>query len=208
MALRLYRVLTTLPYALVAFAVLANAQRHGTITRKSCSDIGDVAVVRSVPPRMLRPYHYCLPPRPQKVATRLQDTQFNSTLGYYNGDRLWTDAVSRSPHHAAANIEFDARHFQNTIEDIYNLMSLTSVDTWKPLIYDTKIGKLGITPQSDWDIPFGGSFDDAGVGSYFDVYHRRECNKEQLQWVLLLFIRIRDFIGPEDEHFGAFEVRI
>jgi len=121
--------------------------------------------------------HTHLPPRSQKVATRLQDTQFNSTLGYYNGVRLWTDAVSRSPHRAAANIEFAARCFQNTIEDIYNLMSLTNVDTWKSLIYDTKIGKLGVAQQSGWDIPFGGSFGDAGVRSYLNVYHPRECNK-------------------------------
>ena len=85
--------------------------------------------------------------------------------------------MSRSPHRAVANIEFPARHFQNTIEDIYNLMSLTNVDTWKSLIYDTKIGKLGVTQQSDWDIPFDGSFDDAGVRSCLNVYHRRECNK-------------------------------
>ena len=119
---------------------------------------------------------------------------------------MWTDAVSHSPHRAAANIEFAARRFQNTIEDIYNLMSLTNVDTWKSLIYDTYIGKLAVTGQSDWDIPFHGSFDDAGVGSHFYIHHRRECNKGKLQWVLLLFMRIRDFIGPEDEHFGAFEV--
>ena len=87
-------------------------------------------------------------------------------------------------------------------------MSLTNTDTWKSLIYDTKIGKLGITQQSDWDIPFHGSFDDAGVRPYLDVHHRRESDKLQLQWVLLLFMRIRDFIGPEDEHFSAFEVWI
>ena len=201
MALRLHFVLA----AFAAVAVLANATRHGT--KRSCSDIGDVAIVRSVPSQMLCSYPYS-PPRSQKVATRLQDTQFNSTLGYYNGNRLWTDAVSHSSRHAALNTQFAARHFQNTIEDIYNLMSLKNVDTWKSLIYDTKIGNLGVTQQSDWDIPFDGSFDDAGVGSSFDVHHRRECNKGQLQWVLLLFMRIRDFIGPEDEHFGAFEVWI
>ena len=41
--------------------------------------------------------YFDLPPRSQKVATTLQTTQFNSVLGYYNGNRMWTDAVSRFP---------------------------------------------------------------------------------------------------------------
>jgi len=167
MALRLHLGLTALLCALAAVSVLANATREEI--KRSCSAIGDVAIVRSAPSRMLCSYLY-LPPRPQKVATRLQDTQFNSTLGYYNGDRLWTDAVSHSPHHAPANIEFAARLFQNTIEDIYNLMSLTNVDTWKSLIYNTKIGKLAVTGQSNWDTPFDGSFDDAGVSFHCDIF--------------------------------------
>ena len=58
-----------------------------------------------------------------------------------------------------------------------------------------------------WDLYFGGSYDDAGVGSFFDVYGRRERNEGGLQWALLLYIRIRDFIGPGDGNFQNFEVR-
>ena len=78
---------------------------------------------------------------------------------------MWTDAVSRSPHRTAAvNAEFSARRFQNTIEDIYNLMSLKNVNTWKDLIYQTQVGQMGRSHLDLWDLYFGGSYDDAGVG--------------------------------------------
>ena len=113
----------------------------------------------------------------QAVATRLQATQFNTILGFYSGNRLWTDAVSPPLYCVAANTEFTARPFQNTIEDIYNLMSLKNVNTWKDLIYQTQIGQTGRAHLNTWDLYFGGSFDDAGVGSHFGVYDRRESNK-------------------------------
>ena len=86
--------------------------------------------------------------------------------------------MSHSPHRAAANVEPTARRFQNTIEDIYNLMSLTNVDTWRDFIYQTEIGGLARSQSDNWlDGYFDGSFDDAGVGSHFGVYDHRECDK-------------------------------
>ena len=87
---------------------------------------------------------------------------------------MWTDAVSRSPLRPATNIEYAARRFQNTIEDLYNLMSLKNVNTWKDLIYQTQVGQMGRSHLNLWDLYFGGSYDDAGVGSFFDVHGRRE----------------------------------
>lgn len=113
-----------------------------------------------------------VPELSQTVATTLQSTQFNSVLGYYNGNRLWTDAVSDSPHRATANVEFFTRRFKNTVEDIYNLMSLKNVDTWKGLIYQTQVGQMGRSHLDLWDLYFGGSYDDAGVSSFFDVFGR------------------------------------
>jgi len=47
-----------------------------------------------------------------------------------------------------------------------------------------------------------------GWGSFFgDVRGHRECNQGILQWALLLYIRIRDFIGSKDGNFQNFEVR-
>ncbi|KAF9642923.1 Six-hairpin glycosidase [Thelephora ganbajun] len=100
------------------------------------------------------------------VATKLQTSHFSSALGYYEGNIEWTDA--------------------NTIEDIYNLMHLSNVSTWRDLIYQTQIGQLGLAHLDLWDFFFNGSFDDAG-------------------WTLLLFIRFRDFIGPKDGNFQYFE---
>ena len=205
MALRLYLVLTVLPYVLAALAVSVNTTRHET--KRSCSAIGDIATVRSVPSWMPRSRPN-LPPQSQAVATRLQTTQFNGVTGFYDGGSRWTDAVSHPPRHRVANIEFAVRRFQNTIEDIYNLMSLMNDNTWRDLIYQTQVGQLGVAHQNAWDSYFGGSFDDAGVGSYFDVYGRREFGEGILQWALLLYIRIRDFIGSGDGNFQNFEVRI
>lgn len=65
-------------------------------------------------------------------------------LGYYTGNTHWTDA--------------------NSIEDIYNLMSLANVDTWSNLIYESQVGIAGNAHvDSAWDLYFGGSYDDAGV---------------------------------------------
>ena len=204
MTLRFFLVLTVLAYILAAVAAPANTARRET--KRSCSTIGDIAIVRSVSSRMMRS---CLDLRSQsqKVATTLQSTQFNSALGYYNGNRMWTDAVSHSPLRSTANVEHAGHRFQNTIEDIYNLMSLKNVNTWKGLIYQTRIGQMGRSHLNLWDLYFGGSYDDAGVGSFFNVRGHRECNEGRLQWALLLFIRIRDFIGSGDGNFQNFEVR-
>ena len=56
---------------------------------------------------------------------------------------------------------------QNTIEDIYNLMFYTNTTTWNGLIYQTRVGQLGVTHLDLWDLYFGGSYDDAGVGHRF-----------------------------------------
>ena len=87
-------------------------------------------------------------------------------------------------------------------------MSLKTVNTWGGLIYQTQVGQLGLAHQNAWDSYFGGSFDDAGVGSYLDVYDHRKCNEGTPQWVLLLYIRIQDFIGSGDVNFQNFEVRV
>lgn len=68
-------------------------------------------------------------------------------------------------------------------------MSLANVDTWRDLIYQSEIGTKGKTANSDWIDPyFVGSYDDAG-------------------WVVLLFIRIRDYLGSGDANFANFDVR-
>ena len=82
---------------------------------------------------------------------------------------------------ATADIEFAVRRFQNTIEDIYNLMSLMNFDTWKGFIYETGIGKYAQEQSGSWiDRLFNGSFDDAGVGPYSNACDRRECNRVRL----------------------------
>ncbi|KAF9790435.1 Six-hairpin glycosidase [Thelephora terrestris] len=140
MALRLSLALTVLSYVVAVLSSTANYE-----TKRACSATGNLALA---------------------VATKLQSSYFNSTLGYYQGNIAWTDA--------------------NTVEDIYNLMSYTNVSTWRNLVYQTQLGQLGVTHLDLWDIFFGGSYDDAG-------------------WALLMFIRIRDFIGPADPNFQNFE---
>lgn len=140
MAPRLYLVLTIFSYVLAVFSSPAHNE-----TKRECDNTWKIA---------------------NAVATKLQTSYFNPVLGYYEGNRLWTDA--------------------NTIEDIYNLMYFTNVTTWKNLIYQTRIGQLGVTHLNLWDLVFGGSYDDAG-------------------WALLMFIRIRDYIGPGDPNFQNFE---
>ena len=57
-------------------------------------------------------------------------------------------------------------------------MSLMNFDTWKGFVYETVIGKYAQEQTGSWiEGLFDGSFDDAGVGSYVDVYDRRERNK-------------------------------
>jgi len=51
-------------------------------------------------------------------------------------------------------------------------MTLKNVNTWKDLIYKTRTGQAGVVHLGLWNLYFGGSFDDAGVGSRFDVYDR------------------------------------
>jgi len=67
--------------------------------------------------------------------------------------------------------------FQNTVEDIYNLMSLKKGTTWKDLIYQTRIGQMGLTHLGLWDFFFNGSFDDAGVSCYLNVNDLRRPNE-------------------------------
>ena len=62
--------------------------------------------------------------------------------------------------------------FQNTVEDIYNLMSLKRITTWKDLIYQTQVGRMGLTHLNLWEFFFNGSFDDAGVRCYLNVNDR------------------------------------
>lgn len=59
-----------------------------------------------------------------------------------------------------------ALQHQNTVEDIYNLMTFTNVTTWKGLIYQTRFGQLGVAHTDLWDLFFQGSYDDAGVGRF------------------------------------------
>jgi len=101
--------------------------------KRSCPAIWDTAIVRSAQTQLPPPRTENLLSRSQSVTTELQATQFNSSLGYHTGNRLWT-----------ADVDPVARHFQNTIEDIYNLMSLKNVNTWRDLIYQTTIGQMGL----------------------------------------------------------------
>lgn len=101
MALCLSLILTLLTCVLAVAAVTANNTHYET--KRACSVIGDTAIVRSVLSWVLGS---CpdLPPQSQSVATKLQATYFNSSLGYYSGDRKWTDAVSYFLHGLTANI--------------------------------------------------------------------------------------------------------
>ena len=129
----------------------------------------------------LTPGYPDLSPRFQSVATELQaPTNFNSILGYYRGNIIWTDAVSYFLCCATVWIEFNVTRFQNTVEDIYNLMSLKDVTTWKDLIYQTRIGQMGLTHLGLWDFFFNGSFDDAGVSCYLNVNDLRRPNEGRL----------------------------
>jgi len=166
-----------LTYALAVVAVLTNTTHHGT--KRACSAIWDTATVRSVPTWISLPYPD-LPPRPQSVATKLQVTHFNSYLGYYRGNIIWTDAVSYLLRCATVCVEFNVAHFQNTIEDIYNLMSLKNFTTWRDLIYQTQIGQMGLAHLNLWDFFFNGSFDDAGVGRHLNANDRRGPNDGRL----------------------------
>lgn len=87
-------------------------------------------------------------------------------------------------------------------------MTLKNVHNWDDLIYKTRVGQLGVAHLDVWDLYFRGSFDDAGVRPYFDVYDHRERNEGRLQWTVLLFLRIQDYIGSGDKNFKNFEVRI
>jgi len=154
---RLSLLFVALTSVLAVVTEFTNTTPHET--KRPCPAIWDTAIVRSAQTQLPPPRTENLLSRSQSVTTELQATQFNSSLGYYRGNRLWTDAVSFSLHCTTTDVDSVVPHFQNTIEDIYNLMSLRNVNTWRDLIYQTPIGHMNL-----WDFYFNGSFDDAGVG--------------------------------------------
>jgi len=53
--------------------------------------------------------------------------------------------------------------FQNTLEDLHNLMLATGTDEFKSVADQSYIGRAALNANTNWNSVLGGSNDDAGV---------------------------------------------
>ncbi|KAF8556149.1 glycoside hydrolase family 76 protein [Imleria badia] len=99
------------------------------------------------------------------IANELQSKYWNSISGSYTGGELWTDA--------------------NTLEDLHNLMLATNSNTFGTIADNSYIGKAALNPLTNWNLFFGGSYDDA-------------------QWVILALWKIGDYKASRGEDYSQY----
>ncbi|CAA7263178.1 unnamed protein product [Cyclocybe aegerita] len=96
----------------------------------------------------------------KSVAQRLQSRYFNPGNGKYTGGSLWTDAVFLSH---LRNLRSNLTNpWQNTLEDLHNLMLATGADEFSTVADTSFIGRAALDANTNWQNILAGSNDDAG----------------------------------------------